>query len=134
MRRGVGADRCRRHAGALVEDALEDPFGIDGRRRIEAIGAEPDTIDFDGYDIHPGFFDDVAAVNLIKDLGRLSCPGLILQLSHRTDAAPETTQLMTTLGSRAKLECLRMEPFWDKLDDVDTGPMIERVVEFIGEY
>jgi len=95
---------------------------------------QKDTVDFDGYDVHHGFLDDVAAVNLTKDLGVLSCPGLILQLSHRTDAALETTQLLTTLGSRAKLACLRMEPFWDKLDDVDTGPMIESVVDFIGEH
>jgi pimeloyl-ACP methyl ester carboxylesterase len=93
-----------------------------------------DAFDFDGYDVHPGFFDDVAAVNLAKDLGALSCPGLILQLSHRTDAAPESTQLMATLGSRAKLECLRMEPFWDKLDDVDTGPLNQRVVDFLGDH
>ena len=95
---------------------------------------QDEVLDFDGYDVHPGFFEDVAAVNLTKDLGALSCPGLILQLSHRTDAAPETTQLLATLGSRAKLECLRTEPFWDKLDDVDTGPMVERVVDFLGEH
>jgi len=102
---------------------------------IEKGGAEQvsNVFDFDGYDVHPGFFDDVANVNLTKDLGALSCPGLVLQLSHRTDAAPETTQLLTTLGSRAKLECLRIEPFWDKLDDVDTGPLLERVVDFLGE-
>lgn len=91
-------------------------------------------LDFDGYDVDTCFFDDIATINLAKDLGKLSCPGLIMQLSHRANAASETTQLMAALGSRAKLECLRMEPFWDKLDDVDTDPMIHRVVEFMGEH
>ena len=92
--------------------------------------AAAETLDFDGYDVHPKFFDDVAAIDLVKDLGRLSCPGLIAQLSHRQDAAPESTKLMETLGSRAKLECRRMEAFWDKIDDADTSALSEIALRF----
>ncbi len=92
--------------------------------------AAAETLDFDGYDVHPKFFDDVAAIDLVKDLGRLSCPGLIAQLSHRTDPAPESTKLMETLGPRAKLECLRMEAFWDKIDDAETGALSELALKF----
>jgi uncharacterized protein len=90
------------------------------------------TIDFDGFDVHPGFFDDVAGVDLVKDLAALSCSGRVIQISHRTEAAPENTQLVQTLGSRAKLECLRMEAFWDKLDDVDTTPLEDAVLAALG--
>lgn len=88
-------------------------------------------LDFDGYEVNPAFFDDVAAIDLTKDLARLSCPGLVMQLSHRADAAPETTELLKILESRAKLECVRLEPFWDKLDDVDTAPVEAAVVKMV---
>ncbi|HYG76790.1 MAG TPA: alpha/beta fold hydrolase [Planctomycetota bacterium] len=91
-------------------------------------------IDFDGYDVHPGFFDAIASIDLVKDLGRLSCPGLVMQLSHRAEPAPETEQLMATLGPRAKLECVRMEPFWDKLDDVDTAAVDEAVLRAVSSF
>jgi pimeloyl-ACP methyl ester carboxylesterase len=92
-----------------------------------------DVLDFDGFPVHPGFFDDVARIDLVKDLGRLSCPGLIAQVSHREDPAPESVKLMETLGPRATLKCIRMEPFWDKIDDVDTAPLEDLALKFLGE-
>jgi pimeloyl-ACP methyl ester carboxylesterase len=99
---------------------------------IEA--AHGPTLDFDGFEVSQAFFDDVAKIDLVKDLGSLSCSGLVAQLSHRTDAAPETEQLMQTLGSRAKLKCLRMEPFWDKLDDVDTKALEDEVIKAVSGF
>src|SRR5262249_37521075 len=66
------------------------------RAELTQPGAEKSAdaaIDFDGYELHPKFFDDVAAVDLLKDLGALSCSGLIVQISHRAEASNETTQL-----------------------------------------
>jgi len=92
---------------------------------------ESQILDFDGFDVHPLFFDDIAAIDLAKDLGRLSCPGLVMQLSHRSDATPESIELLKTLDSRARLQCLRMESFWDKLDDVETAAMNAAVIAFL---
>jgi hypothetical protein len=89
------------------------------------------TQDFDGYEVGSAFFEDVAALDLSRDPGALSCPGLILQLSHRTEPAPEFAALKTGLGSRAWLECLRCEPFWDKVDDVDTRPVEDTILKFL---
>jgi pimeloyl-ACP methyl ester carboxylesterase len=94
-------------------------------------GVAADVLDFDGYEVNKNFFDDVAKIDLIKDLGALSCPGLVMQLSHRTDAAPETLELVKTLGSRAKNVCMRVEQFWDKVDDVDTRPVEDAVLKFL---
>ena len=99
-----------------------------------AAAADDSALDFDGYDVHPAFFEDVAAINLPRDLGALSCPGRIVQVSHRTEPAAENTELLKTLGSRAKLDCLRLEPFWDKLDDVDTAPLEERILKALSEF
>ncbi|MEI6232985.1 MAG: alpha/beta hydrolase [Planctomycetota bacterium] len=90
-----------------------------------------DVLDFDGYEVGKNFFDDVSTVDLLKDSGALSCPGLTLQLSHRTEATPETLDLVKTLGSRAKHACMRVEPFWEKVDDVDTRPIEDAVVTWL---
>jgi pimeloyl-ACP methyl ester carboxylesterase len=92
------------------------------------------TFDFDGYEVHSGFFDDVAAIDLPKDLAALSCPARVIQISHRAELAPETTQLIQTLGSRSSAHALRMEAFWDKLDDVDTGPLEDLVAKSFSEF
>ncbi|MCY3018974.1 MAG: alpha/beta hydrolase [Planctomycetota bacterium] len=86
------------------------------------------TLDFDGYDVHPAFFDDVAAIDL-HTAGALSCPALVVQISHRTEPAGDSTKLVAALGPQARLECLRLEPFWEKLDDVDTGPLEDIVLK-----
>lgn len=91
------------------------------------------TLDFDGYEVHPGFFDDVAAIGLLK-AASLACPALVVQISHRTDASSESAQLVSALGAKAKLECLRLEPFWEKLDDVDTTPVEDVVLNWVSGY
>lgn len=114
------------------------------RSKIRAELTEPDsgverasppavrgTLDFDGYEVDPAFFDDVAAIDLRKDLGVLSCPGLIVQLSHRTEPSNESVALIGVLRSRAALECLRVEPFWDKVDDVDCSALEDSVMNFL---
>ena len=86
------------------------------------------TIDFDGYLVAPEFFDDLSAIDLLKDSRPLPCRGGLIQLSHRTEAAVENQQLLAKLGSNARLEVLRMEPFWDKMDAVDTQPLEDLVL------
>ena len=117
-------------------DATSPPEG-EGRREPGSLGergVRGEVLDFDGYEVNPAFFDDIAAIDLTKDLARLSCPGLVMQLSHRTDAAPETVELMKILESRARLECVRLEPFWDKLDDVDTAPVETAVLTAVSGF
>jgi pimeloyl-ACP methyl ester carboxylesterase len=128
--------RSKIRAEITSDTAVPSPLEGEGRREptgsgtagsMGERGVRGEVLDFDGYEVNPAFFDDVAAIDLTKDLARLSCSGLVMQLSHRPDAAPETSELMKILEGRAKLECVRLEPFWDKLDDVDTAP-VERAV------
>src|ERR1043165_8348621 len=116
--KGAAQVRLWKMRSKIRSELTSENAGIEGGK-APASGAG-EILDFDGYEVSNAFFDDVAQIDLIKDLGALSCPGLVLQLSHRTEAAPETLELMKTLGSRGKLECMRMEPFWDKVDDVET--------------
>jgi len=87
-------------------------------------------LDFDGFDVAPGFFDDVAALDLAL-LPALPCPSLLVQLSHRAEPAPESAALARTLGPSCNLAALRLEPFWDRLDDVDTRALNEAVAQFL---
>ncbi len=97
----------------------------------ERVTITDEVLDFDGYEVNKNFFDDVAKIDLLKDLAALSCPALVLQLSHRTDTAPETLELLKTLGSRAKQSCMRIEAFWDKVDDVETRPVEDAVLKWL---
>jgi pimeloyl-ACP methyl ester carboxylesterase len=101
------------------------PSTASGRR-------EADTVDFDGYAVHPAFFADVSAIDLTEDLSALPCPGLLIQVSPRAEPTPENEKLATVAGNRCRLECLRLEPFWDRLDDVDTALLMRKVMEFAG--
>jgi len=92
------------------------------------------TLDFDGYEVHPGFFDDVAALDLLKAPPALHGPALIVQISHRSGPSPESQQFVAALGGKAEWECLRLEPFWDKLDDVDTGPLEDIVCRWVSGF
>ena len=93
--------------------------------------AASDSLDFDGYEVNSKFFEDVAGIDLLRDLEQLSHPGLMLQISHRTDALPESTQLVKILGTHARLELLRMEPFWDKIDDAPVQALEDSVLKFL---
>ena len=97
-------------------------------------GSKDDGVfDFDGYEIGRAFLDDLSQVDLLKAVHALSCPGRILQLSHRTEFSAETIALQKVLGARAKSVCLRVEPFWDKVDDVDTRPLEDAVLQALHE-
>ena len=78
------------------------------------------TLDFDGYAVDPDFFDDVAAIDLLKEARASGARVQLVQISHRTDIAPEFARLAESLGSQTSAMALRLEPFWEKLDDVDT--------------
>ena len=90
-------------------------------------------LDFDGYEIGRAFLEDLSQIDLMKQGHALSCPGRILQLSHRTELSSETIALQKILGSRAKSVCLRIEPIWDKVDDVDTRPLEDAALQALHE-
>ena len=115
MRSKIRAELTRENSGAAEQSASETHS----------------TLDFDGYEVGRPFFDDVAGIDLLKNPGRLSCPGLLMQLSHRAELSSETKSLQHALGSRARGACLRIEPFWDKVDDVDTRPIEDSVLQFL---
>jgi pimeloyl-ACP methyl ester carboxylesterase len=93
----------------------------------------PGTLDFDGFPVHPEFFRDVAALDLLTQCGPLSCPALLLQLSHQAELNAESQKLCSVLGPRTRAGALRIEPFWDKVDAVDTVPLETRVLQFLKE-
>lgn len=95
-----------------------------------ANGQCEEVMDFDGIPVAAGFLDDVAAVDLLQEQAA-ACPALILQLTHREELQPETEQLAAHWGAACRAEALRVEPFWDRLDQVETRPVIERTLNFL---
>ncbi len=127
--KGASQVRLWKMRSKIRSELTQANTGDDAQQRPDS--NENDVLDFDGYEVNKNFFDDVAKIDLLRDLGALSCPGQVLQLSHRTDAAPETLELVKTLGSRAKQACMRVEQFWDKVDDVDTHPVEDAVLNWL---
>lgn len=101
--------------------------------RPSSLAPRPDVLDFDGLAVAPGFFDDVAALDL-STAPALAMPSLLVQISHRTEAAPESEQLAKALGAPSKLAALRLEPFWDRVDDVNTKDLEQTVLEFLKPF
>ncbi|MBI3829705.1 MAG: alpha/beta fold hydrolase [Planctomycetes bacterium] len=99
----------------------------------EALAPRPDVLDFEGLAVAPGFFDEVAALDL-STAPAIAVPSLLVQISHRTDAAPESEQLAKSLGAQCKLTALRLEPFWDRVDDVNTKDLEQAVIGFLKAF
>lgn len=108
------------------------PRGAPADDRAASAPAPEQAVDLDGFAAHPEFLSDVAALNLLQlPAFPPDVPVLLLQLSHRREAAPESEALRKALGPACELQCLRLEPFWDRVDDVDTRPVEEAVVKFL---
>ena len=118
-----GQDARATDGGGTAFQAVKD-HGQDARA----------TIDFDGYEVHPGFFDDVAALDLLQAPPAAPGPALVVQLSHRSEPSLESKQFVAAWGGKAELKCLRVEPFWDKLDDVDTRPLEDMVCGWVSSF
>lgn len=93
-------------------------------------GAE-EIVDLDGYQVSREFLADVESVDLMKCDVPADIRTLLLQVSHRTTPAPELEALSARLGPRCRIVCRRIEPFWDRIDDVDVFPLAGDLAEFL---
>jgi hypothetical protein len=92
------------------------------------------AVDLDGFPVSAEFLEGVRGVNLLAAPPALDCPALIVQVSHREGPAPESEKLLAALGPLARLACVRLEPFWDRVDDVDARPVAEKVQAFLAGF
>ncbi|MCX7804740.1 MAG: alpha/beta hydrolase [Planctomycetota bacterium] len=114
--------------GAMPRDA-----GGAGRAASAAAqeGGAGKTIDLDGYLVSRAFLSEVESADLMKCDVPADIRVLLLQVSHRTTPAPEIEALAARLGPRCRLVCRRLEPFWDRIDDVDVSPLAGDLAEFL---
>lgn len=112
--------------------------GTDAPAPVSA--AASDVVDLDGFATARAFLDDVQAVDLFspsggvngQPAGPLPCPTLLLQITLRDGPQPDSQRLIQALGPQTRLECLRLEAFWDRIDDVEIRPMVNATVQFLG--
>jgi alpha-beta hydrolase superfamily lysophospholipase len=111
------------------------------KMRSELGGEAPPTsertaegaLDLDGFPVHAGFFDDLQKIDLSSRPAPVECPTLLIQISHRENAAPDYERLASALGPQAQLACIKALPFWERVENADTGEMQRRVAEFVEE-
>lgn len=86
--------------------------------------------DFDGYALSAEFVAGAQALDLLA-LGQAPCPVRIVQLAVKAEPSAESRKLAEALGAKATLQCLAMEAFWDRIDDVDTEPLHDVVLSLL---
>ncbi len=89
------------------------------------------VLDLDGFLVHPGFFDDLQKIDLFSEPAPAGCPTLLVQVSHRESAAPDYARLASALGPQAQLACLKAPSFWERIENVETNEMQQRIIEFV---
>ena len=87
------------------------------------------TLDLDGFPVGTKFMDDVKKLDLLGAPLVARVPTNNLQLSFRTEASPESQALRTHLGKQALLDCLRLEPFWERLEPIETSELEKLILE-----
>ncbi len=78
------------------------------------------TLDLDGFPVGMKFMDEVKKLDLLGAPLEARVPANIIQLSFRTEASAESQALLAHLGKQAQLDCLRIEPFWERLEPIET--------------
>lgn len=90
------------------------------------------VVDLDGFPVHSGFFGDLQKVDL-SAAAPIECPVLLVQVSHRETPLPDYERLVSVLGPKVALACIKALPFWERVENAEIGEMLQRVAEFVEE-
>jgi alpha-beta hydrolase superfamily lysophospholipase len=104
--------------------------GADSASSASATGG---VVDLDGFAVAPEFLEDVSRLDLLAAPAPAAARTLLVQVGHREAPAPECERLVAALGPRARLACVRLEPFWDRVDEVDAGALCGKIRAFLAE-
>lgn len=104
---------------------------LSGGETVPRYPASTDVLDLDGFPVRSGFFDDLQKIDLSSGPAPVEGPALLLQISHRENAAPDYEKLASALGPQAHLACIKALPFWERIENAETNEMLRRIIEFV---
>jgi hypothetical protein len=92
------------------------------------------SIDFDGYEIGAGLYQDFLSPLLNQDMDRLETEngskGLLVSVSLNGKMS-RSVQETAALYPQMHTLCLQMELFWNKVDDADSDALTESICNYI---
>jgi predicted alpha/beta hydrolase len=112
------------------------------RKEMAAAGAGAGTASGDVAELPPGIAEDLDGLPVSETFGREleefdltestsgdAPPALLVQISPRRTPLPEMTRAAECFGAR--VECLRLEPFWQPLEPPDLDELSSLLGEFL---
>ena len=98
-----------------------------GQQNFGLASSNAEELDFDGLPIHAQFMEAVKTFDLtkIKPAGSRTH---VIQISFKEDLSAETQALVQAGTPNVTAQGLKLEPFWDRLEVIDTKALNEAVL------
>ena len=92
------------------------------------------SVDFDGYEIGSGLFRDLVEKQNSSPIFPISSTSPTLTVSiSMTGKTTKVVQEICSLYPNMKQTTIKMELFWNKVDDVDSDELVSKICEYVKE-
>lgn len=91
------------------------------------------TEDMDGWPLGPAMREELRVLDISAHPPKIGGEVLVTQVSPREQVSPPLEQFARSLNAEAKTKAVVMPPFWNRLDHLDSQPLIEAVAGFEGQ-
>ena len=119
------------YIGAQVRRKLVRQMMTSGQ--ADGHAGQADIVDLDGYALRPGTVEELRGLSLQQTT--FAGPVLIVQASFNEKVRRDTAAVRSACGSagaRVDVRALVLPPFWGRIDIVDTTPLEDAVVGWLG--
>lgn len=90
------------------------------------------VIDLDGYPLSKGACNELRMIALPSERPEIDGPALLVQVSPTDRHDPEMQLLANAYQLGENFRVYRCEPFWNRIGIIDTSPLIELTVQWLG--
>ena len=117
----------------LMKELITDGKISSNRNELVRNLGQQQSIDFDGYEISPTFYEELKQyLGLGEEIRSLHKPTLFLNVSHTGKIRREVEKLQPYLEENDHIvfRQLKLEPFWERIENAQYSLMIDEVVNF----
>ena len=121
---------ARKKLRAMITD---DEAGNPKDQSSKPKNQSPEIEDMDGWPLGPAMREELRVLDISAHPPKIGGEVLVLQVSPREQVSPPLEQFARSLNAQAKVAAVVMPPFWNRLDHLDSQPLIEAVANFEGQ-
>ena len=117
----------------LMKELITDGKVSSNRNELVRNLGQQQSIDFDGYEISPAFYDELKQYSGLEvNISSVHKPTLFLHISHTGKISREVEKFHPSLEENNNIlfRQLKLEPFWERIENAQYNPMIDEVVNF----